>query len=138
MDAASGVWAVLSGPDGCGLSRWGVDGGEPVSVPLPGGVKVLALTPLLDGMRVLARQHPDGQQYVLDLDLIGEVRRVIGLGGERACPKPVGVAVSADRILLEVNCGLNVAQGEGNVGREFAGGVEEQPFFRPRFVLAPE
>jgi hypothetical protein len=100
MDAASGVWAVLSGPDGCGLSRWGVDGGEPVSVPLPSGVEVLALTPLLDGMRVLARQHPDGQRYVLDLDLIGEVRRVIGLGGERTCLQPVGVAVGADRILL--------------------------------------
>jgi hypothetical protein len=100
MDAASGVWAVLSGPDGCSLSRWALDGGEPVSVPLPGGVEVLALTPLLDGMRVLARQHPDGRRYVLDLNLIGEVRRVIGLGSGRMCPRPVGVVVGADRILL--------------------------------------
>jgi hypothetical protein len=100
MDAASGVWAVLSGRDGCVLSRWDVAGGEPVSVPLPGGVEVLALTPLLDGMRVVARQHPDGRRYVLDLDLIGEVRRVIGLGGEWTCRQLVGAAVGADRVLL--------------------------------------
>jgi hypothetical protein len=56
-------------------------------------------------MRVLARERGDGRRYVLDVDLVGEVRRVIGLGGARVCPQPVGVAVGAGRILLGGHAG---------------------------------